>query len=148
MGFWTHFDGFWGGSYNFFQVYTFLFQREYCYGLKSVVKPSSRKSGHGYAIFSLTIFLKARKKIWNFFSRNFSSSLFIRGRGTPGPYAFGIEDPSRNMLALNGILAINPTRFFEKISNIFFSQFFYIFRKNNFLYEFFFFRVKIVWNLY
>ena len=33
----------------------FLFQREYCYGLKSVVKPSSRKSGHGYAIFSLTI---------------------------------------------------------------------------------------------
>ena len=54
LGFWTHFDGFWGGSYNFFQVYTFLFQREYCYGLKSVVKPSSRKSGHGYAIFSLT----------------------------------------------------------------------------------------------
>ena len=35
-------------------MYTFLFQREYCYGLKSVVKPSSRKSGHGYAIFSLT----------------------------------------------------------------------------------------------
>ena len=36
-------------------MYTFLFQREYCYGLKSVVIPSSRKSGHGFAIFSLTI---------------------------------------------------------------------------------------------
>ena len=35
-------------------MYPFLFQREYCYGLKSVVKPSSPKSGHGYAIFSLT----------------------------------------------------------------------------------------------
>ena len=32
---------------------------------------------------------------------------------------FWIEDPSRNRLALNGISAINFTRFFEKNSNIF-----------------------------
>ena len=38
---------------------------------------------------------------------------------------FWIEDPSRNRLALNGISAINITRFFEKNEkNIFFNFFF------------------------
>ena len=31
------------------------------------------------------------------------------------PACFWIEDPSRNRLAVNGISAINPTRFLEKI---------------------------------
>ena len=39
-----------------------------------------------------------------------------------------IEDPSRSRLALNGFPAINSTRFFEKMSNIFFNfLFLYIF---------------------
>ena len=35
-------------------MYPFQFKREYYCELKSIVKPSSPKSGHGYAIFSLT----------------------------------------------------------------------------------------------
>ena len=35
------------------------------------------------------------------------------------PVCFWIEDSCRNSLALNGISAINPTRFFEKIIVIF-----------------------------
>ena len=50
---------------------------------------------------------------------------FCYGRGPTGAApldtaCFWIEDPSRNRLALNGISAISPTRFFEKMSNIFF----------------------------
>ena len=39
---------------------------------------------------------------------------------------FWIEDPSRYRLALNGISAINLTRFFEKNSNIFLKFLFYL----------------------
>ena len=69
-------------------------------------------------------FFFLRKKFVEFFFSNFF--LFFMGEGliffmglpagaTPlDPVCIWIEDPNRNRLALNGISAINPTRFFEK----------------------------------
>ena len=63
------------------------------------------------------------ENILTFFLSN-SFFLWAGGSAAPAgpapldPVCFWIEDPSRNWLALNGISAINPTRFFEKISNI------------------------------
>ena len=83
-------------------------------------------------------FFFLRKKFVEFFFSNFF--LFFMGEGliffmglpagaTPlDPVCIWIEDPNRNRLALNGISAINRTRFFEKNANIFPHFFFrYIF---------------------
>ena len=73
-------------------------------------------------VFLGNFFFEKMKK--NFVNSSFFNIFFFHGQGasspnTPhgaaplNPACFWIENPSRNRLALNGISAINPTRYFE-----------------------------------